>query len=196
MTTSRHLTPAAPVSSRALVAWEDSDPEDVLLDPADGGGAELRGSVPASPEAVEYLLRFDTLLGRFPESLRLGEGALEIAGQSVVLRAPTADGAPPDWKALDVAVVVEASGERRSRAQLEAHLAAGAKRVVLCSPPAEPPDLTLVAGVNDQELESRHRIVSVRRDHAGHSVGHGRGRAGHPGRGPDLHGLGDDRRPR
>ena len=116
---------------------------------------------PASPEAVEYLLRFDTLLGRFPDPLRLAEGALEIAGRPVALRAPAADGAPPDWKELDVAVVVEASGERRSRAQLEAHLAAGAKRVVLCSPPAEPPDLTLVAGVNDQELESRHRIVSV-----------------------------------
>lgn len=116
---------------------------------------------PASPEAVEYLLRFDTLLGRFPEPLRLGEGQLEIAGRPVALRAPAADGTPPDWKALDVAVVVEASGERRSRAQLEAHLAAGAKRVVLCSPPAEPPDLTLVAGVNDDELESRHRIVSV-----------------------------------
>lgn len=66
MTTSRHLTPAAPVSSRALVAWEDSDPEDVLLDPADGGGAELRGSVPASPEAVILILHGGAERSRAP----------------------------------------------------------------------------------------------------------------------------------
>jgi len=116
---------------------------------------------PASPEAVEYLLRFDTLLGRFPAPLRrVDDEWLEIEGERVRLFAPEA-GVTPDWGRLGVSVVVEASGRVRDRAELEAHLAAGARRVVLCSPPAQPPDLTLVAGVNDAQLESAHRIVSV-----------------------------------
>jgi glyceraldehyde 3-phosphate dehydrogenase len=116
---------------------------------------------PASPDAVEYLLRFDTLLGRFPEALSRQERKLRIADQEVELLAPDPGGSPPPWRDLGVAVVVEATGERRTRAQLDAHLEAGAKRVVLCSPPAEPPDLTLVAGVNDDQLERHHRIVSA-----------------------------------
>ena len=115
---------------------------------------------PSDAEAVEYLLRFDTLLGRFPDSLRRIEGGLEIAGREVALLTPPAEG-PPSWKQLGVTVVIEASGRSRTRAELEAHLRAGARRVVVCSPPAEPPDLTLVAGVNSGDLEARHRIVSA-----------------------------------
>ncbi len=115
---------------------------------------------PAAPEAVEYLLKFDTLLGRLKEPLRRVEGGLEIAGRKIALFAPPAEGVPP-WRELGVSVVVEASGQIRTRAELEAHLAAGAKRVVLCVPPAETPDLTLVAGVNEHALEPRHRLISV-----------------------------------
>ena len=82
---------------------------------------------PAEPEAVEYLLRFDTLLGRFREPLARADGALEIAGRSVHLIQPGE--AVPDWRALGVSVVVEATGRERRRADLEAHLAAGARRV-------------------------------------------------------------------
>jgi glyceraldehyde 3-phosphate dehydrogenase len=115
---------------------------------------------PAEPEAVEYLLRFDTLLGRFPDTLKRVDGGLEIAGRPVALLAPPPEGTPP-WKQLGVSVVIEASGRSRTRAELEAHLAAGARRVVVCSPSAEPPDLTVVAGVNGGEFAARHRIVSA-----------------------------------
>jgi glyceraldehyde 3-phosphate dehydrogenase len=57
--------------------------------------------------------------------------------------------------------VVEASEELVSRAAAEAHLKAGAGRVLLCSPPADPPDATIVVGVNDAKLEERHRVVSA-----------------------------------
>jgi glyceraldehyde 3-phosphate dehydrogenase len=115
---------------------------------------------PAEPEAVEYLLRFDTLLGRFPGSLRRVDGGLEIDGERVELVAPE-PGRVPDWAALGVEVVIEASGGERSRAQLERHLEAGARRVVVCTPLADPPDLTCVAGVNGDALGAAHRIVSV-----------------------------------
>jgi glyceraldehyde 3-phosphate dehydrogenase len=115
---------------------------------------------PAEPEAVEYLLRFDTLLGRFPRPLERVEGGLEIAGRRVALFRPRADG-PAPWADLGVTTVIEASGRLRTRAELEAHLAAGAHRVVLCTPAAQPPDLTVVAGVNSGALTRAHRIVSV-----------------------------------
>ncbi len=61
---------------------------------------------------------------------------------------------------LGVEVVIEATGRHRSRQELERHLAAGAKRVILCAPPLDPPDLTVVMGLNDHLLRAEHRIVS------------------------------------
>jgi glyceraldehyde 3-phosphate dehydrogenase len=115
---------------------------------------------PAEPEAVEYLLRFDTLLGRFPGELSRSAGQLLIEGREVALVAPE-EGGTPRWGELGIELVVEASGRERSRAELERHLEAGAERVVLCSPPGEPPDFTYVAGVNADRLGAEHRIVSV-----------------------------------
>jgi len=126
------------------------------------GRPELRLAAieePSEPEAVEYLLRFDTLLGRFPGSLTRSDGELEIDGERVALLEPGE--AVPRWGELGVDLVIEASGRERSRAELERHLEAGARRVVLCSPPVDAPDLTWVRGVTDGALEARHRIVSV-----------------------------------
>jgi glyceraldehyde 3-phosphate dehydrogenase len=124
-------------------------------------GLELAAIVdPSPPEGIEYLLKFDTLLGRFPAPIALRDGYLEIDGREVRLEAPPKEGAP-DWKARDVDVVIEASEQVVSRASSELHLAAGAKRVLLCSPPAEAPDATIVVGVNDSALHREHRIVSA-----------------------------------
>lgn len=113
----------------------------------------------ARHQALEYLLRFDTLLGRFPDEVSVKSGYLYVAGR----RIPMLSGADPndvDWGSLGVDVVVSATGKHRSRAELEGHLAKGAKRVILCSPPKDPPDLTVVMGVNDDRLGPEHRIVS------------------------------------
>jgi glyceraldehyde 3-phosphate dehydrogenase len=124
-------------------------------------GIDLRAIVdPADPEAIEYLLRFDTLLGRFPSPLSRREGALEIDGREVALLPPPSEGAP-DWAALGVEIVIEASESLQPRAALEAHLAKGARRVLLCSPPLDAPDATIVVGVNDRSLTGDHRIVSA-----------------------------------
>jgi glyceraldehyde 3-phosphate dehydrogenase len=56
--------------------------------------------------------------------------------------------------------VIEATAKYRTRGELEAHLERGARRVVLCAPPKDPPDLTVVIGVNDGQLRPEHRIVS------------------------------------
>ncbi len=113
----------------------------------------------ADPAALEYLLRFDTILGRFPDEVAVREGNLYAWGRQVRLLAGEKPG-DVRWGDLGVEVVVEATSRPRSRRELERHLEMGARRVLLCSPPADPPDLTVVVGINDGDLRPEHRIVS------------------------------------
>jgi glyceraldehyde 3-phosphate dehydrogenase len=119
-------------------------------------------SDPADHAALAYLLRFDTILGRFPAEITLqGEEGDELLVSGRRIRMVSA-GAPGeiDWRALGVDTVVEATARFRTREEMERHLAAGARRVILCSPSVGPPDITVVMGVNDGELRPEHRIVS------------------------------------
>jgi glyceraldehyde 3-phosphate dehydrogenase len=114
----------------------------------------------ADPEPLEYLLKFDTLLGRFPGEISIREGHLYAAGRQIRMLTGKDQPQSPPWGELGVETVFEATSRGRTRAELEAHLAAGAKRVIACSPPLEPPDATIVMGVNDATLDRRQRIVS------------------------------------
>jgi glyceraldehyde 3-phosphate dehydrogenase len=116
-------------------------------------------SDPADHSALEYLIRFDTIFGRFPEELSIKEGYLYVCGRQI----PMFSGKKPGevcWGDLGVDVVIEATGQHRTREELEGHLKAGAKRVILCAPPKDPPDRTVVMGVNDDHLTLEDRIVS------------------------------------
>jgi glyceraldehyde 3-phosphate dehydrogenase len=115
----------------------------------------------ADPAALAYLLRFDTILGRFPDELSVRDGHLYVAGRQVrMIQEEKGAQTTPPWGDLGVDIVVEATAQGRNRAELERHFEAGAKRVILCSPPAEPPDITVVMGVNEDQLKPEHRIVS------------------------------------
>jgi glyceraldehyde 3-phosphate dehydrogenase len=113
------------------------------------------------PAALAYLVRFDSLLGRFPGEVRYHEDHLHMGDRKIKMHteAKGSTSVPP-WGELGVDVVVEATGKPRSRADVERHLAAGAKRVILCSP-SEAPDATVVFGVNEDRLRPEDRIVSV-----------------------------------
>jgi glyceraldehyde 3-phosphate dehydrogenase len=113
----------------------------------------------ADLEALVYLLKWDTLLGRFPEAIDVSNSTIWVAGRQVrMLKAEHPGDA--NWGELGVDIVVEATAQNRTRADMEKHLAAGAKRVLLCSPPKDPPDRTIILGVNDGDLEAGDRIVS------------------------------------
>ncbi len=116
-------------------------------------------SDPADHEALEYLLRFDTIFGPFPDELSIEEGHLYVYGRQIPMWSAEEPGQVP-WGELGIDVVVEATAQNRTREQMEAHLTAGAKRVILCAPPKDPPDITVVMGVNDTNLRPEHRIVS------------------------------------
>ncbi len=113
----------------------------------------------ADHKGLEYLLRFDTILGRFPAEVSIVEGHLYAWGRQIQMLSAEQPGEVP-WGDLGVDVVVEATARYRRREEVERHLAMGAKRVILCAPPLDPPDITVVMGVNDRDLRPEHRIVS------------------------------------
>jgi len=113
----------------------------------------------ADHKALEYLLRFDTILGPFPDEVSIKEGHLYVAGRQITMLSEEEPGDIP-WGDLGVDIVIEATARQRNREELERHLQQGAKRVILCVPQKTPPDITVVMGVNDDRLKPEHRIVS------------------------------------
>ena len=110
-------------------------------------------------EALVYLLKYDTVMGRFPGEISLDSNILHAGNQKVKL---IAERVPADlpWGELGVDVVIESTGIFRMREQLESHLDAGAKKVILTVPAKDDIDYTVVIGVNDDGLKPEHRIVS------------------------------------
>jgi len=113
----------------------------------------------ADPTGLVYLLRFDTILGRFPDEISARDGHIYVAGRQIKMLPDEPEKQIP-WGDLGVDTVIEATRRFHTRAEMERHLEAGAKRVILCSPPKEEPDITVVAGVNDDQLRAEHRIIS------------------------------------
>ena len=113
----------------------------------------------ADPEALVYLLRYDTILGRFPDLVTYRDGYFYTWGREFPLLAAK-DPGDVSWSERGVDYVVEATGRQRSRAEMEKHLAGGARRVILCVPPKDHPDISVVYGVNHDQLRPGHRIIS------------------------------------
>lgn len=113
----------------------------------------------APPEALLYAFRYDSIHGRYPGRAELVEGTMNIDGDPFLILSEKDPSRLP-WKDLGVDYVVEATGAFRKLAQLEQHLAAGAKRVILTVPCKDPLEATLVMGVNDHVVNADARIIS------------------------------------
>ncbi|MFK8021701.1 MAG: type I glyceraldehyde-3-phosphate dehydrogenase [Pseudomonadales bacterium] len=111
------------------------------------------------PDALRYLLNYDTVMGPFGKSLHLEDGFFVTPDSRVKLLCERNPADLP-WAELEIDAVVESTGVFRTREQLEQHLTAGAKRVILTVPAAEPIDYTVVLGVNDEGLNKEHKIIS------------------------------------
>ncbi len=110
-------------------------------------------------EALTYLLKYDTVMGRFPADISLDSDILSAGNQKVKLIAERVPEELP-WGELGVDIVIESTGIFRMKSQLESHLNAGAKKVILTVPAKDEIDYTVVLGVNDEGLKPEHRIVS------------------------------------
>ncbi len=115
----------------------------------------------ADPKGLEYLLRFDTVHGRFQEPFTVSDGFMYIGGRQIRMLQLKEPGEVP-WAQYGVQIVVEATGRYRTRQWMLKHLESGAQKVILTVPPRaqEEVDLTMVTGVNDDMLKPEHRIVS------------------------------------
>jgi glyceraldehyde 3-phosphate dehydrogenase len=109
--------------------------------------------------ALAHLLAYDSTYGRLAGRVEVADGAILVDGQPLQVTAQ-ADPAKLDWSALGVDLVIESTGRFRTREAAAAHLAAGARKVLL-SAPGKQVDVTIVLGVNEADYDpQRHHIIS------------------------------------
>ncbi|MDA3135105.1 erythrose-4-phosphate dehydrogenase [Atlantibacter subterranea] len=113
----------------------------------------------ADAQGMAHLLKYDTTHGRFSwdvrqecEQLWIGDDVIRLLHQGDIENLP--------WRELGIDVVLDCTGVYGSRADGEAHLAAGAKKVLFSHPGGNDLDATVVYGVNHDALRAEHRIVS------------------------------------
>jgi glyceraldehyde 3-phosphate dehydrogenase len=109
---------------------------------------------------LAYLLEQDSVYGRFPEEIGSKNESISVGGDEIrVFGEPDPSALP--WAELGVDVVLECTGRFRSRDGAAAHLAAGARKVVV-SAPMKDPDATVVLGVNFDEAYDPevHQVIS------------------------------------
>jgi len=111
-----------------------------------------------SPATLAHLFKYDSTHGRYAGDVKAEDDALVIDGTRIAVHSET-DPARLPWKDEGVDIVVESTGRFTDREKAEAHLSAGAKKVVI-SAPAKNPDATIVMGVNHHMLTPDHTIVS------------------------------------
>ena len=113
---------------------------------------------PGASDVMAHLLAYDTSHGKFDGTITQ-EGDMMDFGHGQIPLFHERDPAKLPWGALDVDIVLECSGHFNDRDKAAAHLQAGAKRVLI-SAPANNADLTVVYGVNDNQLTAEHQIIS------------------------------------
>ena len=110
-------------------------------------------------KTLAHLLKYDTVVGKNPSTVEATDNGIVIDGKEVNVLAVRDPAALP-WSDYNIDVVIESTGVFRASADLDKHLAAGAKKVILTVPPKDALDATVVLGVNDGDLEPVHTKVS------------------------------------
>jgi len=110
-------------------------------------------------KTLAHLLKYDSILGNLDDEVKAEGDAIHVAGRKIKVLA-TKDPAQLPWKDLGVDYAIESTGLFTDADKAKAHLAAGAKKVVI-SAPAKGEDLTIVMGVNHDKYDAaKHNIVS------------------------------------
>jgi glyceraldehyde 3-phosphate dehydrogenase len=110
-------------------------------------------------ETNAHLTQYDTAQGRFPGEVGVDGGNLVVQGDKIKVCAER-DPAKLPWKELGVDVVLECTGLFTSKAKAGAHIAAGAKKVIISAPGEKDIDGTFVYGVNEDTLTAKHEVIS------------------------------------
>ncbi|MEO1923579.1 MAG: type I glyceraldehyde-3-phosphate dehydrogenase [Nautiliaceae bacterium] len=136
-----------------MVLWHyvQTKPENIEITVANGGSG--------TPEDLAYMLKFDSVHGKFPANVEYTDSSLIIDGKEIAIISER-DPAKLPWKEMGIDIVIEATGKFTERDAAAKHLEAGAKKVIITAP-GKNVDKTFVLGVNHEEYDPQnHHVVS------------------------------------
>ena len=136
-----------------MVLWHyvTTKPENIDIVVANGGSG--------TPEDLAYMLKFDSVHGRFPAEVEYTDDSLIIDGKEIKIVSER-DPSKLPWKEMGIDIVIEATGKFTERSAAAKHLEAGAKKVIITAP-GKNVDKTIVLGVNDNEYDpNNHHVIS------------------------------------
>ncbi len=136
-----------------MVLWHyvQTKPENIEIVAANGGSG--------TPEDLAYMLKFDSVHGKFPASVEYTDNTLIIDGKEIAIVSER-DPAKLPWKEMNIDIVLEATGKFTKREDAAKHIEAGAKKVIITAPGKEV-DKTIVLGVNHDEYDpANHHVIS------------------------------------
>jgi len=136
-----------------MVLWHyvTNRPDNVEIVVANGGSG--------TPEDLAYMLKFDSVHGRFPAEVEYDESSLTVGSQKIAI-VDERDPAKLPWAEMGVDIVLECTGHFTDRDGAAKHLEAGAKKVII-SAPGKNVDLTVVLGVNESWYKpEEHHVLS------------------------------------
>jgi glyceraldehyde 3-phosphate dehydrogenase len=110
------------------------------------------------PEYMAYMLKYDSVHGRFEGTVEVKDGNLIVNGKKIRVTAEK-DPSNLKWNEVGADIVIESTGLFLTKADAQKHITAGAKKVVM-SAPAKDDTPTFVMGVNHKKLTKDHTIVS------------------------------------
>ncbi|MFG3341492.1 type I glyceraldehyde-3-phosphate dehydrogenase [Glycomyces sp. NPDC048151] len=108
---------------------------------------------------IANLLKYDSILGRLPYEVKIGDGELTVNGKTIKAFSER-DPKNLPWGEVGADVVIESTGFFTDGTKASAHLEGGAKKVII-SAPAKNEDITIVMGVNHDKYDAeKHNIIS------------------------------------
>lgn len=115
----------------------------------------------ADLDTLAYLLKYDSVHGRYPGTVTVDGSKLIVDGQVIQVSSERDPGALP-WGTANVDVVLESTGLFCDRVKASAHLTAGAKKVLISAPVGgTPPDATVCFGINTDDFTPDMEVVST-----------------------------------
>lgn len=113
----------------------------------------------ADPEALFYLLHHDSVYGPVDTEAYLKNHYIHFGKQRVRVLSGSSPGQLP-WDALGADIIIDCTGRIWPRTELGKYIEAGAKRIIVTTPPNDPVDRIVVMGLNDSDISMEDQIVS------------------------------------
>ncbi len=111
-------------------------------------------------EALHYLLARDSVHGVLDDDIQLDGDSFVVCGKKIRILPGNKPGEVP-WVTLDVDVVIDATGKYLKRGELNKHIQAGAKRVIVSRTPEDEIDRIVIHGVNEDTISKSDKIISA-----------------------------------